>query len=315
MYFSSLVASAALATTALAWNTDVHNQIGFLAEEFLTPQTKSIIHQILEPEYHGSIGKAAAWADSYRKTTEGAFSSQWHYIDSQDSPPAVCNTYYNRDCTKGGCVISAIANQTEILRGCIADAKAGKIKGGKNIACSYALKWIVHFTGDIAQPLHASSLAIGGNSFDVTFNKVATNLHSVWDGSIIYASAKKTIFSNVTLDPFFASNILPKIKADRFFTPKSQWTTCTDPSTPVECALQWAIDTNIWNCDYVYSQNFNGTDLATSGYAEGAYPIVQIQISKAAVRLAYWLNKLASGRYDENRPVDLRVNPAWKEEL
>lgn len=40
----------------------------------------------------------------------------------------------------------------------------------------------------------------------------------------------------------------------------------------------------------------NGTtDLAESGYAEGAYPIVEMQVSKAAVRLAAWLNRLVEG--------------------
>jgi hypothetical protein len=36
----------------------------------------------------------------------------------------------------------------------------------------------------------------------------------------------------------------------------------------------------------------NGTDLGTSGYATGAVPIVELQISKAALRLGTWLNKL-----------------------
>lgn len=73
------------------------------------------------------------------------------------------------------------------------------------------------------------------------------------------------------------------------------WLACSDPNTPARCATIWARESNSWNCDYVYKHFDNTTDLATSGYAAGAYPIVELQVSKAALRLATWLNKLAAG--------------------
>lgn len=311
------LSSALLVATAIGFNTDVHNQIGFMAEKFLSRSASSLLQtQILEAKYNQSIGRAAAWADSYRKEPGGEYSSQWHYIDSLDTPPAVCNTYYNRDCTKGGCIVSAIANQTEILKECIKSAKAHKSKDGANITCSNALKWVVHFTSDLAQPLHTSNLGVGGNAFNVSYGGKTNNsvLHSIWDGAIIYARANKTSFSNQTLDPFFEA-LTKRIKADNFFEPTEKWTTCTDPATPVACAMAWAMDSNIWNCDYVYSQDFSAKDLLTSGYFEGAYPIVELQVSKAAWRLATYLNKLVDERYDKDREVILRTNPAWKQEL
>jgi len=60
----------------------------------------------------------------------------------------------------------------------------------------------------------------------------------------------------------------------------------------------------------VYSQVFNGTDVATTGYAEGAYPIVEIQVAKAALRMATWFNRLVDGLYKE-REVITRLNPSW----
>ncbi|KAJ9157203.1 Nuclease PA3 [Pleurostoma richardsiae] len=302
----------ALTGAATAWNTDVHNQIGFMAETFLTENTKAVISKILEPQYEGSIGKAAAWADSYAHTTEGAFSYQWHWIDSSDDPPAYCNVHYNRDCTEGGCIVSAIANQTEILRHCIAAAKCGNSSNttATVLQCSYALKWITHFLGDITQPLHASGIAVGGNSFPVTFAGKKTELHAVWDGSIIYYDANVTGFSNTSLDPFFAG-LVARISADSFFETTASWLSCVDPSTPLGCALDWARDTNGWTCDYVYSQVFNDTDLATSGYADGGVPIVEIQTAKAALRLGTYLNKLVDGDYKMDREVILRTNPSW----
>lgn len=150
-----------------------------MAEQFLNPHTTSILQHILEPQYNGSIGRAAAWADAYAHTKEGRFSYQWHWIDTHDDPPATCVLNYNNDCAKGGCVVSAIANQTGILRDCIDQVKSGSLSGGTNLTCSYALKWVSHFLGDIAQPLHASGRAAGGNFVNATFANVSTELHAV----------------------------------------------------------------------------------------------------------------------------------------
>lgn len=76
-------------------------------------------------------------------------------------------------------MVSAIANQTQILKGCIARAKKGQLVHGEDLQCSYALKWVAHFLGDIAQPLHASGVAAGGNDFDVVFGNHSTELHAV----------------------------------------------------------------------------------------------------------------------------------------
>ncbi|KAI1338924.1 nuclease P1 [Xylariaceae sp. FL0016] len=303
------ILAGSLIPACVAWNTDVHQQIAYAAEEFLTPWTRQIITQILEPEYRGSLGAVGAWADSYRKTPEGAFSEQWHWIDPADDPPNYCNVHYNRDCTSGGCILSALANQTQILKGCIKRAKTGKLTDGSDPNCANAVKFIAHFTSDVAQPLHVSGVAAGGNGFPVTFAGQETNLHSVWDGKIIYSLANVTTFGNTSIHPFF-SNMVTRLRKDDFFIPTAEMISCTDPSTPVACPMAWARDTNEWTCDYVYSQIFNGTDLATSGYATGAYPIVQVQTAKAALRMATWFNRLVDGLYKE-REVVLQTNPSY----
>jgi len=139
--------------TPVANTYTVHNQLVFMAESFFTPDTTSILAQILEPQYNGSIGRAAAWADAYAHTSEGRFSYQWHWIDTHDWAPDNCHLDYKSDCAKGGCVVSAIANQTGILRECIQHAMGGTLVGGTNLTCSYAAKWVAHFVGDIHQPV------------------------------------------------------------------------------------------------------------------------------------------------------------------
>ncbi|KAF2006737.1 nuclease PA3 [Amniculicola lignicola CBS 123094] len=293
MFTRDYLLGSLLAASATAWKTDVHNQIGFMAETFLDPYTRIIIGEILEPQYNGSIGRAAAWADSFAHTAEGRYSYQWHWIDSEDSPPENCALNYTQDCSIGGCVVSAIANQTSILRECISDVKSGLLGGGRNLTCSYALKWVTHYIGDIAQPLHASGLGSGGNRYNVTFGPLKTNLHSVWDGLIIYEDARVLErFSNTSLDPFFGS-LVSRIHTDDFFQPTYEWLSCMNTVDPLPCALHWAEESNAWTCSYVYKGLDHTTDLATSGYAEMAFPIVELQVSKAALRLATWLNSLA----------------------
>lgn len=266
-----------------------------MAEEFLTPHATAVLSQLLEPQYNGSIGRAAAWADGYAHTDEGRFSYQWHWIDAHDYPPERCHLNYTSDCSRGGCVVSAIANQTSILKGCIEDAQSGTLSGGTNLTCSYALKWVSHFLGDIAQPLHASGRAAGGNFFKVKFGNVSTELHAVWDGYIPYVAANVSHpFSNQSIAPFF-SGLVSRIRKDQFYEAPYMWTACTDPAKAIECATRWAHESNQWTCDYVYSRVNQSVDLAKDGYAFGAVPIVELQISKAALRLATWLNNLVGG--------------------
>lgn len=104
------------------------------------------------------------------------------------------------------------------------------------------------------------------------------------------------------------SSLVDRISSDSFIEPVSTWLKCVDPNSPVDCAMAWARESNTWTCNYVYhSELNNSTDLLTSGYAKGAFPIVELQISKAALRLATWLNLLTAG-YDPKQTVVLQSN-------
>lgn len=99
--------------------------------------------------------------------------------EGSSDPPGYCNVYFNRDCTEGGCVVSAIANETQILKSCIMDAKTGKLANGTDSQCSHSVKFITHFIQDLMQPMHVTGIARGGNDIDVIFDGEDTNLHAV----------------------------------------------------------------------------------------------------------------------------------------
>jgi hypothetical protein len=119
-----------------------------------------------------------------------------------------------------------------------------------------------------------------------------------------------TRFSNTSISPFF-STLFERIRADTLFVPVTEMLACSDPSTALGCPLAWARESNAWTCDFVYSQVFNDTDLLTSGYARGAHPIAEVQVARAAVRLAKWLDTVVAGDYKRDREVVLIENPSW----
>lgn len=190
--------TALLALPVHSWNADVHNQIGFIAEQFLAFPTTIVVNEILafESANYSSLGQAAAWADQFAHDPEGTYSKTWHYIDAHDNPlNNSCNVDWPQACEfeqNGGCVVSAIDNQTSILKRCVDDVlEIGHVRVGTGLECVRALKWVSHFLGDVTQPLHASSLDYGGNLRNVTFGGKTARLHAVSFGSFPFSTSSQ----------------------------------------------------------------------------------------------------------------------------
>ena len=92
----------------------------------------------------------ASWADDYRR--DHPETRPWHYIDI---PLPESKIDMARECPNGQCVIA----QTERFLSVLNDLKADKA------AKAEALKFVVHFVGDLHQPLHDEDNADkGGNT-------------------------------------------------------------------------------------------------------------------------------------------------------
>ena len=103
-----------LVPSVSAWYLEVHNQIGYIADKLLTPKTKWMVGEILEPEYNGSVGRAASWADTVSRTT-AKYSYGWHWISAQDDPPKNCSLHYERDCQAGN-IVEMVMNMANMIR-------------------------------------------------------------------------------------------------------------------------------------------------------------------------------------------------------
>jgi hypothetical protein len=126
---------------------------------------------------------AATWADEVRNDRPQTYN--WHFVDI---PVGEARYDAKRDCPdtdKGDCVIAAIARARVDV---VDAARPGALR-------AESLKFLIHFVGDLHQPLHSiDNHDRGGN--DVRVNALrgedgrATNLHAVWDTGLINLSAE-----------------------------------------------------------------------------------------------------------------------------
>jgi len=269
---------------AYSWGTLGHETIAYIATNFVSSTTKTYFQGILGDTSTDYLASVATYADTYRYTTAGKYSAPYHFIDANDSPPKTCDVDYSRDCDAEGCVVSAIHNYTtRVQDGRLSDA---------NVA--FAAKMIVHFIGDIHQPLHDEALDVGGNTIDVTFGGTSTNLHAVWDTSIPEKYTGGYALSDAKT---WASTLTTAIKSGTYKSSAAGWLTGMDLSDPQSSAMIWASDTNAYVCSTVMP---NGVSAVENVDLSGAYytatlPVVKEQIAKAGYRLAGWLNLIATG--------------------
>ncbi|OCL12051.1 nuclease S1 [Glonium stellatum] len=269
---------------ANAWGTLGHDTVAYIAQNFISSTTKTFCQNILGDTSKSYLANVATWADTYRYTAEGEFSAPYHFIDAEDNPPTSCNVDYNRDCGKGGCVVSAIQNYTSR----VTDSSLSSTEVTK------ALKWIIHFVGDIHQPLHDEALDVGGNTIDVTFEGTSTNLHHIWDTNML---EKLVGGYTLTYASSWAANLTKEIKSGTYKSQKDSWLSGIDLSDPITTSMGWATDSNAFVCSTVFKGGVSavsGMELDGSYYST-AVPVIELQIAKAGYRLAAWLNLIATG--------------------
>jgi len=152
-----------------AWGPSGHQAISRIAQAHLNPHARAEMAKLLE---HGeSAVTVASWADSVRPSRRE--SGPWHYINI---PIWVTDGDWKTYCPAEGCVVRRIGEL-------IAYLKSGE---GDRSQRAEALKFLVHFIGDLHQPLHCGDRKDrGGNDTPVVFFDRATNLHSIWDTAIV----------------------------------------------------------------------------------------------------------------------------------
>ena len=165
----SLVILLASVTSAFAWGKTGHRVVGYVAQQHLTKKASKNIDKILT---QFSLEMSGNYLDFIRSDSNYRFMSSWHYVSIPDG-----KRYEDITPNPKGDVIAKI--EELILELNTKDFKIVKDE-------EFALMALVHLVGDLHQPLHVGYAEDrGGNSIKVEWFGEETNLHHVWDASII----------------------------------------------------------------------------------------------------------------------------------
>ncbi|TPX10670.1 uncharacterized protein E0L32_008404 [Thyridium curvatum] len=285
---TALVWASAALPGAVAWGSLGHITVAYVASSFVAPRTESYLQGLLRNDTGDYLANIATWADSVRYTKWGRFSGIFHFIDAKDSPPANCSVDLERDCKAGGCVVTAIQNYTR---------RAMDTAGLADWERAQAAKFVVHFLGDIHQPLHTEDVARGGNGIHVLFDGREWNLHHVWDSSIaekLVGSRRRRIYEDALR---WATELAGQIRAGKYRAESKAWLEGMDLEDPIASALLWARECNAYVCSHVFPEGpsqIAGQELG-GDYYEKAAPVIELQVARAGFRLAAWLDLMVAG--------------------
>jgi hypothetical protein len=171
-HFLSIISFLFIAVGLLSWGVTGHRTVGKIAEKHLTPAARAAVQELLGSE---TLADVSTWADEVRGKPEYQQTGPWHYINL----PLGLSYEEFRSRVEGmseANVYTALQQQEKQ----VTDAAVPREKKVE------ALKFIVHFVGDLHQPMHVSRAEDkGGNTIQLNYNGSGTNLHSVWDSELI----------------------------------------------------------------------------------------------------------------------------------
>ena len=216
----AIIAGAASSSPAFAWGNEGHEAIALIARHYLeaTPGLASKVDTLLatglnDPVVPDGFAGLGTWADKYRDSSNArkAATRQWHFVDleldgSNDKAAA--------------CFGNALPPNSPAMPGIPNDCVINKINqferelsapGTDPAERKLALLFLLHFIGDVHQPLHAADNrdSGGNNVFVVTGNATTgTNLHSYWDSNTVgrLGSTPETV-ANALIGDISASDV------------------------------------------------------------------------------------------------------------
>ena len=281
------------AVNAWCWGGAGHRIVAMIAEQRLSPEARArVSHLLFDGQF--TMADVSACADALRAAEKGNLrpeeeycirvagsvptgSAPWHYIDI---PIPTSATSLDAFCPDGACVVEKIKSFTTTLRDSVDEAERRA-----------ALMYLIHFVGDIYQPLHCVERKCdqGGNLEHVNFylkhqERADHRLHSVWDSDLVdraMADAK------VRQDRVYATQLAGSIKR----RDADKW--AQQPFDEVAWEGHAIAESHVYRGIPV--QDFCGitekpahppiTDLSPEYEKEGER-IVREQLQKAGVRLA-----------------------------
>ena len=154
--------------STINWGSTGHRVIAEVANNYLTDNAKLQIDNILNGE---TLVNASTYADDIKSDSRYDMYYDWHFLNME-----LDDEYEDITPSERGDVFIAINKCIDILE---SDSVSNTDK-------SFYLKLLVHFVGDLHQPLHIGRYEDrGANRIYVKWFGRNSNLHRVWDSEMI----------------------------------------------------------------------------------------------------------------------------------
>jgi hypothetical protein len=251
--FAITVLLLLLPAPVLAWSALGHRLTARLAMDYLSSDARKEIARLLDG---GTLADASTWADSIRSARPESY--PWHFIDV---PVDSSFEGWARYCPPAGCVLGAIDRYAKVL----ADRHRPDAERAE------ALRFLIHFVGDLHQPLHVGERNDrGGNDVKVTWQGQPANLHSVWDTYLISSAGLNE------------DDWLGRLRK----TAKGMNRKEVATGSPAD----WAAESHALSRDHVY--RIPSPPELGGAYATENLPRAEQRLAQAGIRLAAMLNQL-----------------------
>lgn len=262
---AATAACLVMALHSWGWGQKGHDVTANIAERHLTPVTAAAVDSIFQGK---SLVYWANWLDNASHTPAYAYSKTWHYLNVDAD-----QTYETMPKNPQGDVVDAIRYNIGVL---------GDTTNNDPAAKALALKMLVHCVGDMHQPLHMGRKTdLGGNRVKVKYFGRDTNLHSIWDGSLV-ESAHKWSYSE------WADQV------DRL--PAGQQVLLLSGNID-----DWAKATHDIATE-AYKEIPEGYNVSYNDVARWA-PVIEDQLLRGGLRLAHILNSIFDPAYANAKPL------------
>lgn len=308
-----LAAFAFFIAPVWAWDPLGHMLTAQIAYDRLTPAAKTHIDEAIarfnakdKPDTGYDFVTAACWMDDIRARPEMKAYAPWHYVNMPYTPDGLPIP----DASVGPNVINGLEKAVAIVSGQAVDPAIDQ---------DQALMILIHLTGDIHQPLHATSRNddLGGNRVkvsnlkdplaDLVFGK-GGNLHFFWDSA--YRRVYKNGEASVAFEPALYDRNKPVAgHQETLALVRAQATALQKKYPPATFKeqqgdpLTWAKESHSIGYTLGYSKlpavNGDRPIRLQQGYTEAASIAAEKRIVLAGYRMANMLNKF----YEKSAPT------------
>ena len=232
---------------SFGWGPEGHRTVARIAQSRLNAKAIAAVNDLLGV----SMAEVSTWADEIRGDRRET--GPWHYINI---PIEAARTSSADFCPKEGCVVAKIEELVNTLK--TSANRAERVE---------ALKFLIHFVGDMHQPLHCGDKKDrGGNDTKVVYFGEGYNLHRIWD-----------------------SDMLARMDKNEDHLVKSLRTSWWDRRGLAQGGVEdWAWQSRDIARDVVYK---NLTPQLSEAYQKAAEPALRLQLQRGGIRLAKLINE------------------------